>query len=381
MSSPQLLLGLELEFYLPPDVEYEAAPNGSARGLQRRLLKDAVYTQVAKALQAADLPAAVLLNVRQSEHHSQLVKRALPGTIKDNLMSMGGTPIDESSIYPDYNYWLIKDEDDLWGDEQGWVAAKCSSPILSHPQATNDARKALTSIQASTNGRVMVNHRCGYHIHVSQGGDIGLEFTRRVTTLVFLLENHVLFPLVHPSRQEQNGPLATTSTFSTLRSSPGNAKEISAGFLQLPGTVRNEHGHKLRHLWTADNMDELQQLLLAIPRCYTKTALALKVHEHPDDSETWTLEFRHAQASFELGFFQAWMNLVVAICQLAMLPSDNFAAQLSSLNGVLRNSSLGKDEKIRRALSAIRFGIPGQAGSAFGLRIEDWQQTIGSYPG
>lgn len=372
MCTGQLLLGVELEFYVPPEASPERAPQKSMPGLQRRLLKDAVYLKMAKAIRAAGLPAAMLINVRSSEYSSQLVKQARPGSIWKNLMAMGPDRVDSGATHPGYRYWLVKDEDDLWGEEQGWVAAKCSSPILTHSQASTQTARALGAIRTSVNGRTRVHERCGYHVHVSQGGDVTLKFVRRVATLVFLLEDEVLFNLVHAARRQQNASLATKSNFSAMCSSPRNSQAVEAGFLQLPASVRDRFGHKLRHLWTTHNIDDMQQLLLAVPTCYMKTALALKVHEHPDGSETWTIEFRHAQASFEANFVNAWMNLVVAICKMAMLPPAAFATQIDQLLSVLRSPSLRKNEKIGRVLSLFRFGVPGQATSAFGLSMEDW---------
>lgn len=256
---------------------------------------------------------------------------------------------------PLFRYWLVKAESDICGHGKhaAWQPTELNSPILRESEANNlfpGLNTAMYAVWTAHPAKVHVNDSCGLHVHVSpalvpslaqrrdQGQGQGRKQrlsalqAQRVATLVVVLENNLLFHLCSPIRRRVHHQLAAASSLAHARNtaaSPLAEANLPPNMLLGAGTI--EKAVKL--LWTASDLDQVRQMLSrhAKIRDARFTALQINAHTHEDDGVTNTLEFRHAQASFNQGFVDNWVRLVLTLCKVAFLPAERFKLVVAML--------------------------------------------------
>ncbi|KAI0854174.1 hypothetical protein F5Y00DRAFT_267427 [Daldinia vernicosa] len=134
-------------------------------------------------------------------------KHNLPTNIKSHTYMYKTDFI--KSILGNYNHWGVTDDVTVnepfeaktfdWIEKFRWVGVEVQSPVEPDIpgafEVLNYARQLLTSSY-----RCRVNHSCGLHVHVGNGGEyFPLDSMRRIASLVFATE-HLLTTLNHPWR-------------------------------------------------------------------------------------------------------------------------------------------------------------------------------------
>ncbi|KAH0494483.1 hypothetical protein TgHK011_001100 [Trichoderma gracile] len=278
---------------------------------------------------------------------------------------------------PLLRYWLLKAgvENKAEVQRQGvhldWQPMELSSPMLRESEANNlfpGINTAVYETWTAHPAKLNTHIACGLHVQVgpavvpslgimaslSQGLTQGFQRqgrgstsrevqpprptlttiqAQRVATLVVVLEDKLLFHLCHPSRRRVLHQLATGSG---LAHAP-NAPACPLAQSNLPPNILAGSGpveRAVKHLWTATDIDHVQQLLSLHPRTRDKsrtTALHVTAHAHEDDGVTHALEFRHAQAVFSQSFVDNWTRLALTICKAAFLPVERFKLLVAML--------------------------------------------------
>ncbi|TFB05125.1 hypothetical protein CCMA1212_003127 [Trichoderma ghanense] len=271
---------------------------------------------------------------------------------------------------PLLRYWLLragaenKSEAQRQGSHLNWHPMELSSPMLRESEANNlfpGINTAVYEIWTAHPAKLNTHYACGLHVQVgpavvpslgiiaslSQGLTQGFQRqdrgntnretqaprptlttlqAQRVATLVVVLEDKLLFHLCHPSRRRVHHQLSSASG---LAHAP-NAPACPSAEANLPTNVLTGSGpveRAIKHLWTAADIDQVQQLLSLHPRTRDKsrtTALRITAHAHEDDGVTHAIEFCHAQAVFSQSFVDNWTRLVLTVCKAAFLPAERF---------------------------------------------------------
>ncbi|KAL7810919.1 hypothetical protein V8C26DRAFT_437762 [Trichoderma gracile] len=270
---------------------------------------------------------------------------------------------------PLLRYWLLKAgvENKAEVQRQGvhldWQPMELSSPMLRESEANNlfpGINTAIYETWTAHPAKLNTHIACGLHVQVgpavvpslgimaslSQGLTQGFQRqgrgstsrevqpprptlttiqAQRVATLVVVLEDKLLFHLCHPSRRRVHHQLATGSGLAHAL----NAPACPLAQANLPPNILAGSGpveRAVKHLWTATDIDHVQQLLSLHPRTRDKSrtmALHVTAHAHEDDGVTHALEFRHAQAVFSQSFETA---------RTAARPEDAWKTLLKLLN-------------------------------------------------
>jgi hypothetical protein len=370
MSS--LLVGLKFEFHARQMEDAGVVPGADAK-INLGLQKDAIHAKIANGIHAVDLNAAMEPNVDPHKHQSQLLQITPTTSIGENLLAIGNTPVHGSSKHPEQEFWVVKNARHFT-EHYGWVAVECSSPVMSPATVANDTKRVLQAIQASTEATTRLTHKFGLHLHVSQSeGSLSLKFAKRVATIVFAIEDDILWELVRPNMRYENGSLGTTSNFNRgfKRSSTG----LSDGFELLPNVLLDVSERQMRNLWGATSLEELEWQLQAVAVFETKNALSLSRHEHPDGTMTWTIEFRHAQSSLDASFVKSWTSVVVGICKVAMLPDDLYSEKLTFMCNIVRSPRILTPTKIGLVLSKLGQGFTSKEGIDVPC-FDDWKERL-----
>ncbi|KAI2776176.1 hypothetical protein F4815DRAFT_364346 [Daldinia loculata] len=145
-----------------------------------------------------------------------------------------------------YNHWGVTDDITVnepveaktfdWVEKFQWVGVEVQTPVEPDIPAAfevlNYARQLLTSSY-----RCRVNHSCGLHVHVGNGGEyFPLNSLRRIASLVFATE-HLLTTLNHPWRVV-NWNCRTLRDRSNL-SNRLDGQEVSDGPTHETGSARD----------------------------------------------------------------------------------------------------------------------------------------------
>ncbi|RFU74180.1 hypothetical protein TARUN_8072 [Trichoderma arundinaceum] len=343
----EIQFGIELEFLTPPVSVSQASQGVSSR--------DRIFHYFASALQRSGLQAAFLLDKDHTEKNSedgeenQLRANAPKGSIvktKHNHDMYTMNPLSSAQWLkvgaeknPLFRYWLVKAESDVCGHGKhaDWQPTELNSPILRESEANNlfpGTNTALYAVWTAHPAKVHVNESCGLHIHVSPASPGGLTTlqAQRVATLVIILEDNLLFHLCLPVRRRVHHQLIKASVLANAKSStPSPFAEANLPLNILNSNSAMSKAAKL--LWSASDLDQVRQMLArhAKIRDARFTALKVSTHTHEDDSCTHTLEFRHAQASFNHNFVNNWVRLVLTVCKVAFLPTERYRLVVAML--------------------------------------------------
>ncbi|KAK5996927.1 hypothetical protein PT974_02274 [Cladobotryum mycophilum] len=289
----EITFGVELEFLAPPTVPSR--------------------THVQAGLQAA-----YLFETEDSDCDDNQLRKAAPkGSIVKTCISqdmriMSSSSHKNTGENPLFRYWLLKVESDImgFGRYEEWQPTELNTPILGESESNTgfpDLNKALYTLWNAHPERLHVNNTCGIHVHVAPVGGLTPLHVKRIATLAFLLEDHLLFHLCDPHRRTVHGMLSRASPLSCP-----------------PPDTSPLRRHDL------DAMSILTYRDSQITNAKS-TALNINMHSHTDRHKTYTVEFRHAEASLDRNFVDNWVGLVLTLCKVAFLPTRTYKAAVSQI--------------------------------------------------
>ncbi|KAL6913252.1 hypothetical protein ACHAPO_003019 [Fusarium lateritium] len=218
-------------------------------------------------------------------------------------------------------------------DRYDWFGTELNSPILiraeEFSQGLPTLRKCLKAVQE--NMVVGLNSGCGLHLHVNDAGSMTLTTALGVTTLVWLLEDTLLYPLCHPFRSSSpySARISTESKIAREAYESPLRHENEALIHALYETMVQPSGHKrvdksllgaLKRLWSQPNLASLGVALRKFDEGmeHTTTRCALVVSKYN------TLEFRYPESTFDVDFVAGWADLVRHLYAVAMKPQAEF---------------------------------------------------------
>lgn len=247
------------------------------------------------------------------------------------------------------NYWFVVPERHLTQDcvskssktpsvKFAWFGTEINSPILIRPQEFSQGlptlRKCLKGIQ--DNMVVGLNSGCGLHLHVNDAGNMKLQTALRAVTLVWHLEDTLLYPLCHPHRSKSafSMRVSVESSIAMEKTEPAVSGEGAALVALLTELMGKFKGRKkvdkklvgaMKRLWAQPDLTSLGVALRKFNEgpVHTTTRCALVVSKYN------TLEFRYPESTFDADFISCWTDLVRHLYSIAMKPQADFNRVLS----------------------------------------------------
>jgi hypothetical protein len=222
---------------------------------------------------------------------------------------------------------------------------------------------------------VGLNSGCGLHLHVNDAGNMKLNTALRVTTMVWLLEDTLLYPLCHPFRSSSpySARISTESKIAREDGEPVLWPEnevlihaLHEAMVQLSWRKKVDKGllGAMRRLWSEPNLASLGVALRKFDEGmeHTTTRCALVVSKYN------TLEFRYPESTVDVDFIAGWADLVRHLYAVAMKPQAEF------------------NQIICRVYELVtRDQVPGWSAmmGAIGFRtdISRWQRHLDAYQG
>ncbi|KAM6532842.1 hypothetical protein FALCPG4_005891 [Fusarium falciforme] len=242
------------------------------------------------------------------------------------------------------NYWFVVPERHLTQDcvskssktpsvKYAWFGTEINSPILTRPREFSRGlptlRRCLKGIQ--DNMVVGLNSGCGLHLHVNDAGNMKLQTALRVVTLVWHLEDTLLYPLCHPHRSQSafSMRVSVESSIAMEKGEPSVSGEGAALIAVLTGLMEKFKGRKkvdkklvgaMKRLWAQPDLTSLGLALRKFNEgpVHTTTRCALVVSKYN------TLEFRYPESTFDADFISCWTDLVRHLYGVAMKPQADF---------------------------------------------------------
>ncbi|KAF5012058.1 hypothetical protein FDECE_1879 [Fusarium decemcellulare] len=250
----------------------------------------------------------------------------------------------KSGIVSRSDYWFVVPERHITldcvsksgktpSDKYDWFGTELNSPILTHPQEFSQGlptlRKCLTAVQDKM--VVALNSGCGLHLHVNDAGSMDLPTAKRITSLVWLLEDALLYPLCHPFRSASpySARVSVESTIAMGDGEPVVHGEGASHIAALVTIVEKLKDRKkvdqalvgaMKRLWAEPNLASLGKALRKFDEgpVHTTTRCALVVSKYD------TIEFRYPESMFDVDFISGWADLVRHLYAVAMRSQTEF---------------------------------------------------------
>ncbi|KAL4722482.1 hypothetical protein ACLX1H_010359 [Fusarium chlamydosporum] len=218
-------------------------------------------------------------------------------------------------------------------DKYDWFGTELNSSILIRPEEFSNGLPTLRKCLKAVQGNMVVglNSGCGLHLHVNDAGSMKLETALRVTSLVWLLEDTLLYPLCHPFRSSSpySARVSVESKIAKEAGEPalwgeGAALVHALQELMVQLSWRKKVDNRLlgamRRLWAESSLESLGVALRKFDEGmeHTTTRCALVVSKYN------TVEFRYPESTFDVDFISGWADLVRHLYAVAMKPQAEF---------------------------------------------------------
>ncbi|KAH7324948.1 hypothetical protein B0I35DRAFT_172548 [Stachybotrys elegans] len=355
-SQPILYFGIEIEFRAPrsPDeIEGVHSPE---------IAQDLTLYQLAMVVQAAGLPAAC---------RAESFEYPTPDDLINPLLNANGTTtrrgqalvIDRDSLnnrrasreFP-YRHWFFKYEPNV-SDEvyPEWIPVEVNSPIMTDEEVRSGlptVGRALRAIRNAIAPGVHIGERYGLHVHVSPKDGLTLGHAKQITTLVWLLEESLLYPLCAPGRKEVNVPLRVNYLFNCHCSDGLDPSTEMRD--HLPPSLLTHRPHTLKHLWETRTLGELGMAINRKDDESNSQTFGLMIVDDTNDTGVSrpAMEFRYSQATFRIPHIHAWVAVILQICRVAMLPAGLFRSALDDVQLIILGAH-PPEETWKRLLQSI----------------------------
>ncbi|PHH79786.1 hypothetical protein CDD80_3779 [Ophiocordyceps camponoti-rufipedis] len=390
---PETQFGIELEFVSPPMAEIVMLKHQTKiprELVSRDLRREGCFYNLALLLQSNGLPSAMEIILTESDcgedpYRNDALEESF---VKSNLRVM-----DPSNVSDDltkdlrFQYWIFKPECDLTDQAMYsfWSEIELNTPILHESEAKSGfprVNKALELIAKAHDAGVHINPYCGLHVQISPVTGLKPRQAAKVITIVFLVEHRLLFHLCHPTRRTRHDTIMK-SMFGSIEEgfSPSRWERLDLEMRDwMPKSFLAIHGDRMRPVWDTNNgMADVSECLYfpdsKVANHTERCALNVNGH-HYNDIWTYTLEFRHAQASFNKEFVANWTTLLLAIAKIGYLPAPEYKAIVERLWSVVKVDPQPRDSW-RWLLRILSHGVP----QCEGLRLDEayWERRLRDY--
>lgn len=280
-----------------------------------------------------------------------LQSNGLQSAVQLERSGSGPMYVVDASTFPSYTerdekyilfrYWQIRGIAGLKPlvDFAYWYETELQTPILPEREAAADMPLVSQALHILYDGHYQAIHLskcCGMFFHTSPVQGLDVRHAQRVATLVFLLEVPLLFRLCAHSRGDQFLKLERGARFVLERRDMEHTEEVFADEVDawLPCSFLETNRDKMRRLWGALDVDGVGRMIEAGVEVSGRTdTTALRVNRRclSVDTYGYSLEFRHAQASFNAVFVRHWAELLLLIVKLAALPRQDYSSLVERL--------------------------------------------------
>ncbi|KAF5025778.1 hypothetical protein F66182_2111 [Fusarium sp. NRRL 66182] len=262
-------------------------------------------------------------------------------------------------------------------DKYDWFGTELNSSILTRPEEFSQRlptlRKCLTAVQS--NMVVGLNSGCGLHLHVNDAGSMELQTALRIASLVWLLEDALLYPLCHPFRSTSpySARISAESKIAKEQAEPPVYGEGAALVQTLSNLMDRLKGRKkvdkglvgaMKRLWSEPDLTSLGVALRKFDEgpMHTTTRCALVVSKYD------TVEFRYPESTFDVDHISGWADLVRHLYAVAMKPQDEFHQILCRVYELVTRDPMPG--------WSVMMGAIG-----FTTDVSRWQQRLSEYSG
>ncbi|KAL4722079.1 hypothetical protein ACLX1H_010849 [Fusarium chlamydosporum] len=239
-----------------------------------------------------------------------------------------------------------------------WPGVEICTPVLGEGELSSGlatVKTALSTIR-QIGVDITADESCGMHVHVGVEEGMTLHLAKKIATLVALLENTLLLPLVAPSRwtTEWTTPICEGSQAAVQDEIPARPEDVKAFQKHVPlestmypstwnGEDPKTFYKMLRTIWACKGLKELSSALKRGGICRCGLAIALRDQEgepvripFADDFEGTpsTVEFRYSQMTFDHVLLRNWTEVVARIVALARAEEKEFKTIVEMIIGL-----------------------------------------------
>jgi len=262
-----------------------------------------------------------------------------------------------------------------------WPGVEICTPVFKEGELDGGLQAMKTAFKTLQNSgiKISADQSCGLHVHVGVTYGMDLHFAKKVSTLVILLENSLILPLVAQYRAAGTyaQPVSKESAAAYLDGVPSAAYKAFEKHVPEESTFHsgtwnrndpNSFFKMLQIIWSAADLKTLSRSLRI--RKITRCGMAICLRKHNGDRPSYfdndfegtpsTFEFRYSQMTFDHVTLRNWVEVVTRVVSLAQAEESEYKALAEMIVSV--NHEAGADAW--RVLLA-RFGL--------GERIPEWE--------
>lgn len=392
---PDLTFGVELEFMSPcPPTRHLWVRRGVTAAARMNVAQQMVELTplpIACACTHADHETCAICDGTEDEMHGRI--RILSPEYID---PRPGTQLES-------NYFLFKHEflegRSFVNSDRNWPGVEIASPIFQVGEFTAGLPTLSTAISALRNmeAEITADESCGLHVHVGLESGMSLLLAKKITTLVMVLEDTLLFDLVGTSRltNESTDAIHLESLVSKEHIPPLDFAEDPTGSDKLMGAhippleaIKPETWNEgdpekfydmLTKIWSSKSLQRVS--MLTKKETNTRGGFDISLRDHTGLSRSpgcdgtlelgpTTVEFRYAQMSFDIPFIRNWIEVLFRIIQIADQNPDDFKQSLATIFELTAKAN----EEQKPTWDTIMEGVLG-----LGDRIPEWKEQRRMY--
>ncbi|KAJ4138358.1 hypothetical protein NW768_002181 [Fusarium equiseti] len=262
-----------------------------------------------------------------------------------------------------------------------WPGVEMCTPVFKEGELDNGLQIMKTGFKTLRNSGIDISadQSCGLHVHVGVTYGMDLRFAKKVSTLVVLLENSLILPLVAQYRAAGTyaQPVFKESAAAyldgiTSAASKAFEKHVPEESTFHPGTWNRDDPKSffkmLQIIWSTADLKTLSRSLPI--RKITRCGMAICLRKHNGDRPSYldndfegtpsTFEFRYSQMTFDHVTLRNWVEVVTRIVSLAQAEEGEYKSLVEMIVGV--NHEAGDDAW---KVLLVRFGLD--------ERIPEWE--------
>lgn len=259
-----------------------------------------------------------------------------------NAVEIAKAPNEKERILKQHDFWMIVPERhitrDCWLNFHGkapspkfnWVGIELNTPIIESPKEFLESLPTLrNSLTALRDNVVMgLNQDCGFHLHVNDDRYMELYVAKRITALVWLLEDALLYPICHPYRSKS--PFSMRISTESKLKQMSNVPEVQGeGIFFINSLISTMEKYKERKRVDPNLIDSFKRLF-AQPDMYELGQSLRKFDEGPVHTTRRcgfvittknTAEFRYPESTFDVDYIACWADLTRHLYTMALTQS------------------------------------------------------------
>ncbi|KAH7017049.1 hypothetical protein EDB80DRAFT_603195 [Ilyonectria destructans] len=362
---PDLTFGVELEFMSP-------CPPSRHLWVRRGVTAAARMNVAQQMVELTSLPVACACT--HADHETCAICDGAEDEMHDRIRILSPEYVDmRPGTQLESNYFLFKHEflegRSYVNSDRNWPGVEIASPIFQVGEFSAGLPTLGTAISALRNmeAEITADESCGLHVHVGLESGMSLLLAKKITTLVMILEDTLLFDLVGTSRltNESTDAIHLESLMSKEHIPALDFAEDATGSDKLMDAHIPPIEAMKPETWNEGDPEKFYDMLTKIWSSKSLQRLSMLTKKETNTRGGFDISLRDHTGFFDIPFIRNWIEVLFRIIQIADQNPDDFKQSLATIFELTAKAN----EEEKPTWDAIMEGVLG-----LGDRISEWKE-------